>query len=136
MEKIQINKDAFVGVHNIDGIECRILIVFPDLRLYAWRLDKPELVVFGLKEKEEFDINPEDAGFHLDNNGIWVKPNGDSVVVFYNNLSPEIKQIDHVFEKYFPVEHEKHNRLMEEISDKYGYRVGETEEEWVKKTSR
>lgn len=104
MQKIEIDKDAFVGVQNIDGIECRILIVFPDLRLYAWRLDKPELVVFGLTEKEEFDINPEDAGFHLDNNGIWVKPNGDSVVVFYNNPSPTLNQLEHVSERYFPGE--------------------------------
>lgn len=132
MQKIEIDKDAFVGVHNIDGIECRILIVFPDLRLYAWCLDEPELIVLGLREREEFDFNPEDAGFHLDNNGIWVKPNGDSVVIFYNNLSPTPDQLDHVFEKYFPAEYEKHNQLMKEISDKHGYWVDETEEERIK----
>lgn len=106
MNKIWIDKDAFVGVHNIGGIECRILFVFPDLRLYAWRLDKPELVIFELQEKDEVCINPEDAGFYLDDNGIWVKPNEYSVVVFYNNLSPKNNQIHHVFKKYFPIEYQ------------------------------
>lgn len=29
MQKIEIGKDAFVGVQKIDGIECKILFVTP-----------------------------------------------------------------------------------------------------------
>ncbi len=140
MNKIYIDKDAFVGVHNIDGIECRILFVQPDLKLVGWWFEKQMLVVFASKpeeddEDEDFEIDKEASGFHQDDEGYWVKPNGDSVVVFCDGKFSR-GDWDHVFEKYFPVEYEKHNRLMKEISDKYGYRVGETEEEWVKRTSR
>lgn len=123
---IYFDKDAFVGVQNIDGIECRILVVFSDLKLFAWRLDKPELMVCATTpeegdDEEEFDVDKEASGFHQDDEGYWVKPNGDSVVVFYDRKFSR-EEVDHIFEKYFPVEYEKHNRLMEEISDKYGYR--------------
>lgn len=110
MSNIILGKDAFVGVHNIDGIECRILIVFPDLRLYAWRLDKPGLVVFELQEKEEVDINPEEAGFHLNEEGYWIKPNEYSVVVFYDREFSQ-EEVDHVFEKYFPIEYQIKEKL-------------------------
>lgn len=110
---IYFDKDAFVGVQKIDGIECKILFVTPSLRLFAWRLDKPELVVFGLTEKEDFVVNPEEAGFNLDENGCWVKPNGDSVVVFFDR-DISFEEFDSIFEKFFPTEYEIHRKWVEE----------------------
>lgn len=110
---IHFDKDAFVGVQKIDGIECKILFVTPSLRLFAWRLDKPELVVFGLTEKEDFVVNPEEAGFNLDENGCWVKPNGDSVVVFFDR-DISFGEYDRLFEKYFPREYEINRKTQEE----------------------
>ena len=44
-----LDKDAFVGIHELDGIRCRIMFVFPNLKLFAWRLDEPGWAVFALQ---------------------------------------------------------------------------------------
>lgn len=43
-----LDKDAFVGIHELDGIRCRVMFVFPNLKLFAWRLDEPGWAVFAL----------------------------------------------------------------------------------------
>ena len=45
-----LDKDAFVGIHELDGIRCRIMFVFPNLKLFAWRLDEPGWAVFALRK--------------------------------------------------------------------------------------
>ena len=76
-----LDKDAFVGIHELDGIRCRIMFVFPNLKLFAWRLDEPGWAVFALPGAgdEDVEIDLEASGFHQDENGYWVKPNGDSL---------------------------------------------------------
>lgn len=58
-------------------------------------------------------VNPEEAGFNLDENGCWVKPNGDSVVVFFDR-DISFEEYDRLFEKYFPREYKINRKTQEE----------------------
>lgn len=109
-----LDKDAFVGVHELDGIRCRIMFVFPNLKLFAWRLDEPGWAVFAVTpENEDFDIDLEASGFHQDENGYWVKPNGDSVVVFVSG-DFSLDDYDYVFKTYFAEEYAIYRKQQEE----------------------
>lgn len=111
MRRIELDKDAFVGVYEFNGIKYRAIFLFPSLRFYAWRLDKPGLALITTrpiegeeKEDEGFEIEAEASGFHQDEEGYWVKPNGDSVLVFFDKKIT-FEGVEHVFEKYFPKEY-------------------------------
>ena len=61
-----LDKDAFVGIHELDGIRFRIMFVFPNLKLFSWRLDEPGWAVFALPGAgdEDVEIDLEASGFH------------------------------------------------------------------------
>lgn len=126
-----LDKDAFVGVHELDGIRYRIMFVFPNLKLFAWRLDEPGWAVFAATpEDEDFEIDLEASGFHQDEKGYWVKPNGDSVVVFISG-DFSFDDYDYVFKTYFTEECAISRKLQEEQLLNSGYNPladGENEE--------
>ena len=116
-----LDKDAFVGIHELDGIRCRIMFVFPNLKLFAWRLDEPGWAVFALPGAgdEDVEIDLEASGFHQDENGYWVTPNGDSVVVFINREF-SFEDYDYVFKTYFAEEYAIYRKQQEETTLKLG----------------
>ena len=64
-----LDKDAFVGIHELDGIRCRIMFVFPNLKLFAWRLDEPGWAVFALPGAATSGSAPGSAP--LSSRGLW-----------------------------------------------------------------
>ena len=117
-----LDKDAFVGIHELDGIRFRIMFVFPNLKLFAWRLDEPGWAVFALPGAgdEDVEIDLEASGFHQDENGYWVKPNGDSVVVFINREF-SFEDYDYVFKTYFAEEYAIYRKQQKEQLLNSGY---------------